>query len=331
MQQPEQNTQSPTTNATQQVPTLATIEAAAKRIAPHAHVTPVLTSRQINTISGANIWFKCENFQRIGAFKMRGATNAALSLSPQELGMGLATHSSGNHAQAVAVAAQITNTRAWIVMPETAPAVKKSAVEGYGAQVISCKPTLEARETTLAQVIQRTGAHFIHPYDDYRVIAGQATAAFELLQQVQQPLDMVMAPVGGGGLLAGTALATHYLAPNTQVLAAEPTGADDAYRSLQKGSIVPSVNPNTIADGLLTSVGSRNFPIIQKHVQEIITVSDPEIIKAMRLIWERMKIIIEPSCAVPLAAVLQQPQKFYQKNIGIILTGGNVDLNKLPF
>jgi threonine dehydratase len=311
-------------------PTFKNIQEAAVRITPLIHRTPVLTCQSIDLISGAQIFFKCENFQKAGAFKMRGAANAVLSLSEEERSRGVATHSSGNHGQALAKAAQSVGAEAFIVMPKTAPEVKKKAVAGYGAEIIMCEPNLQAREDTLAQVVERTGATFIHPYNDERVICGQGTAALELIDEISA-LDVVMAPVGGGGLLSGTAITTRACLPNAKVIAGEPQGADDAYRSLQAGKIIPSEKPDTIADGLLTSLGSKTFPIIQDLVAEIITVSDDEIIEAMRLIWERMKIIIEPSCAVPLAAVLQQKERFIGKRVGIILTGGNVDLEKLPF
>jgi threonine dehydratase len=310
--------------------TLTDIREARQRIDPLIHRTPVLTSETINRISGAQLFFKCENFQRAGAFKMRGAANAVLSLSGAERQRGVATHSSGNHGQALAKAAQSVGIPAYIVMPRTAPKVKQQAVAEYGAEIIFCEPTLQAREDTLAQVIEKTGATFVHPYNNERVITGQATAALELIEDTGN-LDVVMAPVGGGGLLSGTALSTHYLLPQAEVIAGEPTGADDAYRSLKAGRIIPSEQPDTIADGLLTSLGDKTFPIIREYVKEIITVSDEEIITAMRLIWERMKIIIEPSCAVPLAALLQRSDKFSDKRVGIILTGGNVDLSSLPF
>ena len=310
--------------------TLTDIRQAAKRIQPLIHRTPVLTSETLNRTSGAQLFFKCENFQRAGAFKMRGAANATLSLSKTDRNQGVATHSSGNHGQALAKAAQSVGIPAYIVMPRTAPEVKKRAVAEYGAEIIFCEPTLQAREDTLAQVIDRTKATFVHPYNNDQVITGQATAALELIEDTEE-LDVLMAPVGGGGLLSGTALSTHYLLPQATVIAGEPTGADDAYRSLQAGEIIPSEQPNTIADGLLTSLGNKTFPIIQAYVKEIITVSDEEIITAMRLIWERMKIIIEPSCAVPLAALLSRASDFSDKRIGIILTGGNVDLTSLPF
>jgi len=310
--------------------TLTNIREARQRIDPLIHRTPVLTSETLNRRSGAKLFFKCENFQRAGAFKMRGAANAVLSLSETERQRGVATHSSGNHGQALAKAAQSVGIPAYIVMPRTAPRVKQQAVAEYGAEIIFCEPTLQAREDTLAQVIEKTGATFVHPYNNERVITGQATAVLELVEDTET-LDVVMAPVGGGGLLSGTALSTHYLLPQAEVIAGEPTGADDAYHSLKAGEIIPSEKPNTIADGLLTSLGDKTFPIIQQYVKEIITVSDEEIIAAMRLIWERMKIIIEPSCAVPLAALLKHSDKFTDRRVGIILTGGNVDLSSLPF
>jgi len=310
--------------------TLTNIREARQRIDPLIHRTPVLTSETLNRRSGAKLFFKCENFQRAGAFKMRGAANAVLSLSETERQRGVATHSSGNHGQALAKAAQSVGIPAYIVMPRTAPKVKQQAVAEYGAEIIFCEPTLQAREDTLAQVIEKTGATFVHPYNNERVITGQATAVLELVEDTET-LDVVMAPVGGGGLLSGTALSTHYLLPQAEVIAGEPTGADDAYHSLKAGEIIPSEKPNTIADGLLTSLGDKTFPIIQQYVKEIITVSDEEIIAAMRLIWERMKIIIEPSCAVPLAALLKHSDKFTDRRVGIILTGGNVDLSSLPF
>jgi len=312
------------------LPQRSDIELAHQTIAPYIHRTPVLTSQSINAIVGAHLYFKCENFQKVGAFKFRGGIHAVATLPEAMKQKGVATHSSGNHAQAIALAAKMANTAAYIIMPETAPEVKVKAVAGYGAQITFCAPTLQAREQTLDDVVAKTGAHFIHPYDDYRVIAGQATCAKELLEDVEA-LDVLIAPVGGGGLLGGTALSAHYFKPSVQVYAGEPTGADDAWRSFKAGHIIPSTNPKTIADGLLTSVGERNFPIIQQHIQDIFTVSDDEIVAAMRLIWERMKIIIEPSCAVPLAAVLKHKDQFANMHVGVILTGGNVDLGKLPF
>jgi len=306
------------------------IRQAAKRISGRVHRTPVITCTAIDGLAGANLFFKCENFQKVGAFKMRGATNAVLSLNDDEAARGVATHSSGNHAQALALAAQLRGIPAYIVMPSNAPAVKRVAVEGYGAEIITCEPTLQAREETLKAVVERTGAVFVHPYDNETIIAGQGTVALELLEDVPD-LDVVMAPVGGGGLLSGTALAVKAMAPEARIIAAEPVGADDAARSLAAGHIIPSVKPDTVADGLLTSLGERNFPIIKENVSAIWTVGDPEIIAAMKLIWERMKIVIEPSAAVCPAAVLARPAEVAGLRMGIILSGGNVDLDRLPW
>jgi threonine dehydratase len=319
-----------TTDIQTAVPTLQTIREAHERIGPFIHRTPVLSSASLDGMAGARVFFKCENFQKIGAFKIRGGMNAVLSLPAEALRHGVATHSSGNHAQAIAYAAREVGTRAYIVMPRNAPEIKKKAVAGYGAEIILCEPTLQAREDTLREVVARTGAAFVHPFDDYRVIAGQATCAVELLEDVPG-LEVVMTPVGGGGLLGGTALAVHYFSPGTPVIAGEPAGADDAYRSLRAGTIQTNATTQTIADGLLTSLGAKTFPLIQQYVEDIITVSDEQIVAAMRLIWERMKIIIEPSCAVPFAALLKEKDRFAGKRVGIILTGGNVDLGKLPF
>jgi threonine dehydratase len=312
------------------LPTLADIQQAATRIAPYAHRTPVLTCASLDQLVGAALFCKCENFQKVGAFKFRGACNAVFALSEAEAQRGVATHSSGNHAAALALAARLRRIPAWIVMPTSAPAVKKAAVAGYGGQIVFCEPTLTARETTLAQVVEETGATFIPPYNHAQVIAGQGTAAMELCADVPG-LDAVLAPVGGGGLVSGTALAVAALSPGTRVIAAEPAGADDAYRSLQAGRILPAVHPKTIADGLLTSLGDMTFAIIQQHVEQIITVSEEAIIKAMRSVWERMKILIEPSAAVPIAALLEQPGDLRGKRLGVILSGGNVDLDRLPW
>jgi threonine dehydratase len=310
--------------------TIADIRAAAERIAPHVHRTPVLTSSAIDAVAGCRLLFKCENLQKVGAFKMRGAANAVFSLGDAVAARGVATHSSGNHAQALALAARLRGIPAHIVMPTSAPAVKRAAVAGYGAAIYDCEPTLAARESTLADVVARTGAEFIHPYNDERVMAGQGTAALELLTD-HPDLDLVMAPVGGGGLLSGTAIATRALAPAAQVAAAEPAGADDAARSLAAGRIIPSENPRTVCDGLLTSLGELTFAVIREHVSAIWTVDDPAVIAAMRLVWERMKIIIEPSSAVCLAAVLERPDTVRGRRVGIILSGGNVDLDRLPW
>lgn len=306
------------------IPTRTDIEQAHERIRPYIHQTPVLTSAGIDEQAGCQIFFKCENFQKIGAFKARGAMNAALNLSESERQKGVATHSSGNHAQALARAAKILGTASYIVMPRTAPDVKKRGVRAFGGQIFECEPTLQARESTLAEVIAKTGATEIHPFNNYDVMAGQATAAKELFEEIPA-LDFLLTPVGGGGLLSGTALAALYFSPTTSVVAGEPEGADDTYRSMKSGSIETS-QANSVADGLLTSLGDKTFPLICQHVKDVITVSDREIVHAMRLVWERLKVIIEPSCAVPLAAVLKQPGTFAGKRVGIILSGGNVDL-----
>lgn len=297
------------------------------RIRPFIHRTPVMTSKGIDEQVGGSLFFKCENFQKVGAFKARGAMNAVLSLSDDERRKGVATHSSGNHAQALARAAQLTGVPSFIVMPRTAPEIKRRGVLGYGGEIFECEPTLQARESMLEEVVKKTGAAVIHPFNNYEVMTGQATAARELFEDVPS-LDVIIAPVGGGGLLSGTALATKYFSPQTMVFAAEPEGADDAFRAMRSGRMETS-QANSIADGLLTSLGDKTFPIIREHVKEVITVSDQEIVDAMRLIWERMKIIVEPSGAVPLAAVLKANEKFRNKSVGIILSGGNVDFNRV--
>jgi threonine dehydratase len=311
-------------------PTLEEIRAAHQRIQPFIHNTPVLTSSAINEIAGCEIFFKCENFQKVGAFKARGAANAVSKLSDDDKKSGVATHSSGNHAAALARAAKIAGIPAYIVMPETAPEIKKAAVKGYGGEIIECKPTQADREETLEKVVKETGANFIPPYDHMDVIEGQATCALELLEEIPD-LDIIMTPVGGGGLLSGTALTAHYFNQGIQIIAGEPEGANDAYLSFTSKTLKPMIGPNTIADGLLTSLGKINFQIILDHVDDIITVSDTQIIAAMKIIMERMKIIIEPSCAVPLAALLANKERFAGKRVGIILSGGNVNLAKLPF
>ncbi len=312
------------------VPGIDDVRDAAERIRSYAHLTPVLTSATIDEISGASVYFKCENFQKVGAFKFRGAVNAIFSLSGDAVARGVATHSSGNHAAAVSLAASLRNTTATVVMPENANATKRAAVEGYGGKVVLCEPNQKSREEKLAGILAESGATFIPPYDDYRVIAGQATAALELLEHVPD-IDAILAPVGGGGLLAGTALATSGLSPRTRIFGAEPRAADDAYRSLRAGRIQSLNSTNTIADGLRTNVGKLTFPIIQEHVEDIICVTESEIIAAMRLVWERMKIVIEPSAAVPVAALLRSPELFTGKQVGVILSGGNVDLATLPW
>ncbi len=311
-------------------PTLLDIIEAHKRIKPFIHKTPVLSSTAINNITGAEIYFKCENFQKVGAFKFRGATNAVLSLTDEEANKGVATHSSGNHAAALALAARNRGVKSYIVMPENSPEIKKKAVAGYGAEITYCKPTLEARETTLEAIVDKTDATFIHPYDDFRIVCGQGTAAKELLEEKPE-LDIVIAPVGGGGLLSGTAIATKGVNKNIAVIAAEPLNADDAYRSFKAGELIASTNPNTICDGLLTSLSDLTFSIIQNNVDMILTAKEETIKMAMRTIWERMKIIIEPSSAVPLAIILENPEIFKDKKVGVIISGGNVDLDRLPF
>lgn len=307
--------------------TKESIQAAHARIKPYIHRTPVMTSHGIDEIADCHLFFKCENLQNIGAFKARGAMNAALSLSKEELAKGIATHSSGNHAQAVARAAKILGTKAHIVMPRTAAQIKKKGVIGLGGVIYECEPNLASRETTLAEVISKTGATEIHPFNNYHVMEGQATATVELLEEIEN-LDVLLAPVGGGGLLSGTSLAVKYFSPKTSVIAGEPSGADDAFRSMKSGKIENSQS-NTVADGLLTALGDKTFPVIRDNVKEIITVTDEEIIAAMKLFWERMKLIIEPSAAVPFAAVLKSKEKFKGKRVGMILSGGNVDLDKL--
>jgi len=296
------------------------------RIRPFIHDTPVMTSTSVDEIAGCTLFFKTENFQKVGAFKARGAMNAVLCLSREERARGVATHSSGNHAQALARAAKIMGTKSYIVMPRTAPSIKKQGVAGYGGEIFECEPTLLSREDTLMKVVEEKGAHVIHPFNNYDVIAGQATAAKELFEDIDY-LNYIITPVGGGGLLSGTGLAAKFFSPQTVVIGAEPEGADDAYRSLESGMIEPSQS-DSVADGLLTTLGTKTFPIIQETVKKIITVSDVEIIKAMRIIWERLKIIVEPSAAVPFAAVLKEKAQFRNKNVGIIISGGNVDLER---
>ena len=300
------------------------------RIKPFIHKTPVLTSQLLNEKAGCNLFFKCENFQKMGAFKMRGAANAILSLTENERQRGVVTHSSGNFAQAVALAAQKLGVKAYIVMPKNAAQVKKDGVKTYEGEIIECESTPQAREVTANSVKEEKGATFLHPSNQDEVIYGNSTAAIELLEE-QPNLDVILTPVGGGGLIAGTALAAHYFSNSCKVIGGEPMEADDAYRSLISGKIETNTSFYTVADGLRTHLGDRNFPIIQKHVKKIIRVEENEIINAMQLIWERMKIIIEPSCAVPFAAVLKNKEEFATKNVGIILSGGNVDVKNLPF
>ena len=306
------------------------VQACLGRIEPFIHRTPVLTSRLINAITGAEVYFKCENFQRMGAYKMRGATHAILNLTQEQRRKGVVTHSSGNFAQALALAAQSLGVKAHIVMPSTAPEVKKKGVVEYGGIIYECEPTLEARNAAAEEIRVKTGATFLHPSNDPDVILGQGTAAYELLQD-RPDLDYILTPVGGGGLIAGTALAASYLSPSCKVIGTEPFEADDAYRSLMSGRIEGNTSTNTIADGLRTQLGSNTFPVIRKYVTRIIRVEEQEIIEAMRLIWERMKIIVEPSSAVALAGLCRERSEFKGAKVGIVISGGNVDLTRLPF
>ncbi len=307
-----------------------TLIACHTRIKPFIHRTPVLSSRLINEFVGAEIFFKCENFQRGGAYKMRGATNAILQLSEEEKEKGVVTHSSGNFAQAVSLGAQSLGVIAHIVMPTSAPEVKKTGVKEYEGTIYECEPTLEARERTANEIVSKTGATLLHPSNDMDVIIGQGTAAMELLED-HPDLNAIFCPVGGGGLIAGSALAAHYFGKDCKVFGGEPFEADDAYRSLQSGKIEGNETTNTIADGLKTTLGDNNFPILKEHISAIIRVTEAEIVSAMRLIWERMKIIVEPSSAVALAALIRNKDSFVNQKVGIIISGGNVDLAKLPF
>lgn len=301
-----------------------------KRLSPFVHRTPVLTSSAIDKLLDCSLFFKCENFQKVGAFKFRGALNAVLQLTKEQKQLGITTHSSGNHAQALAYSAFLHNVQTHIVMPDNSPFVKKAAVKDYGAKITFCPPTLKDRELYMENIVEQEGKTSIHPYDNPHIIAGQGTVALELLEQTSF-LDYVLAPVGGGGLLAGTSVSVSKLSSKTKVIGAEPIGANDAQKSFKSGILIPQQNPNTIADGLRTSLGSLNFELISKHTFDIMCVDDSEIIAAMKLIWERMKIIIEPSSAVPLAVVMKNQALFQNKRIGLILSSGNVDLTTLPF
>ena len=311
-------------------PTKQNILDAYERIVKQIRRTPILTSSTLNSIFGCELYFKCENFQKVGAFKFRGASNAVLSLGDKELQSGVATHSSGNHAAALALAAKMKNIPSYIVMPKTAPQIKKNAVQGYGAKIIFCEPTLQAREEALNKVVAETGATFIHPYDNYSIIAGQATCAKEIYDDLND-LDFIIAPVGGGGLLSGSCLSTNYFSSKTKVIGAEPKEVDDAFRSIRDGKIYPSVNPKTICDGLLTQLSEKTFSILKNNVTEVLTAEEDSIINAMRMIWERMKIIVEPSSAVTLAVIMENKERFSGKRVALILSGGNVDLTKLPW
>ncbi len=312
------------------IPAFADVVEAAARIAPYVHRTPVLTSQTLNELCGAEVYLKAESFQKVGAFKARGACNAVFALAEEEAARGVATHSSGNHAQAVAYAAGLRGICATVVMPEDAPPVKVAAVKGYGARIVWAGSRPLDRERTLERVLEETDAVFIHPSNDFHVIAGQGTAALELLEEVHD-LDVVTTPVGGGGLLAGTALAVQGRAPRARVIAAEPEAVDDAARSFRDGRIYPPTGAYTVADGLRTFLGDVNFPIIRRHVSDIITVSEVGIVNAMRLIWERVKIVIEPSSAVPVAALFEHAEHFRGRRVGVVLSGGNADLDHLPW
>lgn len=309
-------------------PTFDDVRAAAVRIAPHVHRTPVLHSSSLSELLGARVHFKCENFQKAGAFKSRGACNAVFSLTDAEAARGVATHSSGNHAAALARAARLRGVPAYVVMPSNAPRVKRAAVEGYGGTVIECEPTLAAREAAAADVVARTGATFVHPYDDPRVIAGQGTALLEVYEDGLRP-DVVLAPVGGGGLLSGTALVARAVLPDARTIGVEPAGADDAARSLATGVLQPQTAPRTIADGLRTALSPLTFDLIRANVDGIVTVDEAAIVEAMRAVWHYLKIVVEPSCAVPVAGLLER--KVRATHAVVILTGGNVDLDALPW
>lgn len=312
------------------IPTLADMLVAHERIRPYIHRTPVMTSQTINKQAGAELFFKCENFQKAGAFKARGASNAVFGLSDEEAARGVATHSSGNHGLCLAYAAGRRGIPCTVVMPRTAPQAKKDAVRAYGGRVIECEPSTSSREAVFAEVLAETGAEFVHPYNDARVIAGQATCSKELIEQVPD-LDAVIAPIGGGGMVSGTCLTLSNLAPEVEIFAAEPEQADDAARSLREGHIIAYDAPQTIADGLKVPLKELTWHFVSRHVKDILTVSEEEIVEAMRLIWARMKIVIEPSSAVTLAAILKNPEIFRGKRVGLVITGGNVDLGKLPW
>jgi threonine dehydratase len=312
------------------IPEIADIQAAHSRIRPYIHWTPVMSSKQLNKIFNCELFFKCENFQKVGAFKFRGATNAVLCLTAEEKRRGVVTHSSGNHAAALALAAAMNGVKANIVMPENAPVVKKNAVAGYGAAITFCKPTLQAREETTRIIMEKNGATLIHPYDNFNVICGQGTAALELLND-KSDLDIVVSPVGGGGLMSGTSACVKGIDDRIKVIGAEPLNANDAYISFTTGKLTPSVSPSTIADGLLTSLRDLTFSVIKKNVDLIFTAKEESIIDCMLLVWERMKIVIEPSSATVLAIVKENPEFFEGKKIGLIVSGGNVDFRNLPF
>ena len=316
------------------IPTFDDMVAAHERIKPYIHRTPVLTSSYLNELSGCEIFFKCENFQKVGAFKVRGASNAVFALSDIEASKGVCTHSSGNHALSLSYAANRRGISCNVVMPRTAPEAKKSAVRGYGGIITECEPSTTAREEVFAEVQAKTGGNFVHPYNDPRVIAGQGTCSRELLEQMEgfgRTLDMIVAPIGGGGMISGTCLTLSKLAPDVQIIASEPEQADDAYRSFKAGHLISDDAPDTIADGLKVPLKDLTWHFVKNHVTDILTASEIEIIDSMKLTWQRMKIIIEPSCAVPLATILKNPEVFAGKRVGVVITGGNVDLAKLPW
>ncbi|WP_347266516.1 beta-hydroxyaspartate dehydratase BhcB [Paracoccus sp. (in: a-proteobacteria)] len=312
------------------IPTLGDMLAARERITPHVHRTPVLTSRMINELTGAELFFKCENLQKAGAFKARGASNAVFSLTDEQAARGVATHSSGNHGTCLSYAAGRRGIPCTVVMPRTAPQAKKDAVKGYGGRVVECEPSTSSREAVFAEVVAETGAEFVHPYNDPRVIAGQATCSAELIEQVEG-LDAVVAPIGGGGMVSGTCLTLSNLAPGIKIYAAEPLNADDAARSFRAGHIIADDAPNTVADGLKVPLKDLTWHFVRNHVTDILTATEEEIVEAMKLIWKRMKIVMEPSSAVPLATIIKNRDVFAGKRVGVIITGGNVDLDKLPW
>lgn len=312
------------------IPTLDDMLEARERIAPHIHRTPVLTSRMLDEAAGTSLFFKCENLQKAGAFKARGASNAVFGLSEEQARKGVATHSSGNHGTCLSYAAGRRGIPCTVVMPRTAPQAKKDAVRGYGGRVVECEPSTSSREAVFAEVVAETGAEFVHPYNDPRVIAGQATCSAELIEQVAD-LDAVVAPIGGGGMISGTCLTLSHLAPHVKIYAAEPEQADDACRSFKAGRIIADDAPETIADGLKVPLKELTWRFVSRHVADVLTASEAEIVEAMKLTWKRLKIVMEPSSAVPLAVVLKHPEIFAGKRVGVIVTGGNVDLDKLPW
>lgn len=312
------------------IPTYDDVKAAHERIRPYIHRTPVLTSTYFNNRTGAELFFKCENFQKAGAFKARGASNAVFGLSEEQAARGVATHSSGNHGLSLSYAAGQRGIKATVVMPRTAPEAKKEAVRGYGGIVVECEPSTSSREAVFAEVVAESGADFIHPYNDPRVIQGQATCSKELIEDVGE-LDALVAPIGGGGMVSGSCLTLSNIAPNTEIYAAEPKNADDAYRSFKAGHIIADDAPNTVADGLKVPLKDLTWHFVSNYVTDMFTVTEEEIVEAMYLCWQRMKIVIEPSSAVAIAAILKNPEVFAGKKVGVILTGGNVDLKKLPW